>query len=143
MQQRMEVTLPIHWPNDGTNYVDVSNSVTGGFSATSPSATTGPFDPQPWSIGQASLAEGSAIPENTTFTFVVNPKQPGVNEYLQRSLATGGLGFFLSSLHLAAQRDWVPSPTLNGLKESAGGLFQGRPATLQIDYEILPPTIAT
>ena len=41
------------------SYVDVSNSVTGGFSATAPSQTTAPFTPTPWAIGKTNLLVGS------------------------------------------------------------------------------------
>jgi prepilin-type N-terminal cleavage/methylation domain-containing protein len=58
---------------------------------------------------------------------------------VQQSLATGALGFIVSTLHAAEQQgggglgypQWF-------MKESAGGVFNGVPATLAIDVTILP-----
>src|SRR5262249_12135729 len=86
-------------------YVDVANSVTGGYSATEPTHTTAPFTPTPWAIGKAytsggaELAEGAELPDKTKFTFTLDLNAPGVVSYLQQSLANGGVGFFLSTLH--------------------------------------------
>lgn len=82
-------------------YHDVSNNVTGGFSATAPGNVTTPFDVTPWAIGATSLAEGEVIPNDTEFTFSLDLTLPGVMSYVQESLADGGLGFFVSSLHPA------------------------------------------
>jgi hypothetical protein len=118
------------------SYVDVSNSVTGGFSATAPSNTTAPFTPTPWAIGAANLSPGDAIPDNTTFTFTLDLNQPGVRAYVQQSLANGGLGFFLSSLHSTTEFGAGGGYPRWYTKEAAV------PATslpqLTIDYEILP-----
>ena len=122
-------------------YVDVSNSVTGGYSATEPSNTTAPFTPTPWAIGATNLAVGTVIPDNTTFTFTLDLNAPGVRSYFQQSLANGAIGLFLSSLHATT--------TLGGsgvyprwyTKEAAGFPYF-RPAAqlpqLSIDYQILP-----
>ena len=83
--------------------LDVSNSITGGFSETAPGNTTAPFDPVPWAIGTTGLSVGAVLPDDTTFTFNVNLSEPGVAEYVQQGLAAGELGFFVSSLTLAAQ----------------------------------------
>jgi len=57
-------------------YVDVSNNITGGFSATAPGNATAPFDAIPWAIGTArnaadtaDLVAGDVVPNNSTFTF--------------------------------------------------------------------------
>jgi prepilin-type N-terminal cleavage/methylation domain-containing protein len=133
------------YPIDGDSaqagqYRDVSNSVTGGFSATAPGASTAPFDAAPWAVGtSASLTDGDVIPDRTTFAFAWELSKPGVVSYLQQSLATGALGFFISTMHAAEQQgggglgypQWF-------MKESVGGVFNGVPATLAIDYAILP-----
>jgi hypothetical protein len=80
-------------------YVDVSNSVTGGYSATEATNTTGPFTPTPWAIGKTNLSPGDEIADNTTFTFTFDLNQPVARTYVQQSLANGALGFFISSLH--------------------------------------------
>jgi prepilin-type N-terminal cleavage/methylation domain-containing protein len=127
-------------PAQPGQYRDASNSVTGGFSATASGNSMAPFDAAPWAIGtSASLTDGDAIPDGTTFTFDWNLSQPGVVPYLQQSLATGALGFFISTLHAAEQMgggglgypQWF-------MKESAGGVFNGVPATLTVDFAILP-----
>ncbi|RIK81214.1 MAG: hypothetical protein DCC67_08375 [Planctomycetota bacterium] len=118
-------------------YHDVSNNITGGFSATSSGGHTAPFDAAPWAIGAANLNRGEAIADRTTFTFAVDLGAPGVRSYVQDGLAAGGLGFILSSLHLAAQPGFglLPYPQWF-LKESAGGFFNGAPPTLSIDYTL-------
>ena len=117
--------------------LDVSNSITGGFSETAPANTTPPFDPVPWSIGTTSLSVGDAIPDDTTFTFDVNLAEPGVLDYVQQGLANGEMGFFVSSLTLAAQPGLgiFPYPQWY-LKESGGGAVNGIPPTLEIDVTI-------
>jgi hypothetical protein len=80
-------------------YVDVTNSVTGGYSSTAPGNSTGPFTPAPWAIGKTNQTVGAALPDNTTFTFALDLAAAGVQSYVQQSLASGGLGLFLSSLH--------------------------------------------
>jgi prepilin-type N-terminal cleavage/methylation domain-containing protein/prepilin-type processing-associated H-X9-DG protein len=83
-------------------YVDVSNSPTGGFSATA--GTTAPFTPAPWAIGTVpGLSDGDLIPEYSEFTFNLDLTKPGVLQYVQEGLAEGALGFFLSSLHVTDQ----------------------------------------
>ena len=70
-------------------YVDVSNSVTGGYSETEQSHITAPFTPAPWAIGTTDLNVGEAIPDNTTFTFSLNLSAAGVQSYVQQSLKSG------------------------------------------------------
>lgn len=95
------IAYPIAADESG-EFVDVSNSMTGGYSATAEENWTEPFDPVPWSIGTAAgLAPGDLIPENTTFTFDVDLSISGVTEYVQQSLGDGALGFYLSSNHFA------------------------------------------
>lgn len=125
-------------------YVDVTNSVTGGFSATAPGNTTTPFTPTPWAIGTTGLANGAAIPDNTTFTFPIDLNGTGVRSYIQQSLADGGLGFFISTLHATSEfgvgggypRWYTKEATGFPYNVPAGWLPQ-----LVIDYTILPPGV--
>ncbi|QDT70281.1 hypothetical protein MalM25_32270 [Planctomycetes bacterium MalM25] len=124
----------------GSVYADVSNSLTGGFSATTPDETTTPFDATPWALGEAPLTPGAAVPNDTTFSFDIDLAQPGVVDYLQRSLAEGAVGFFLSSVHPASQPG---SPSGDAYpqwyaKEAIGIYAGAEAATLSIDYTILP-----
>lgn len=118
-------------------YRDVANNLTGGFSATAAGGTMAPFDATPWAIGKTNLARGADLPERTTFTFTLDLNAPGVRSYVQASLADGGLGFMLSSLHLASQPGFgvLPYPQWF-MQESVGGFFNGVAATLAIDYAI-------
>ncbi len=122
-------------------YVDVSNSVTGGFSATESGNTTAPFTPTPWSIGTTNLNRGDPLPTVATFTFSVDLNGTGVRSYVQQSLANGGVGFVVSSLH--ATTDYGGSGVYPRwyTKESAGFPENAPPALmpqLVIDYTILP-----
>jgi prepilin-type N-terminal cleavage/methylation domain-containing protein/prepilin-type processing-associated H-X9-DG protein len=122
------------------HYRDVSNSLTGGFSATEPGGVTTPFDVTPWAIGDPGLAPGDVIPANTTFTFDVDLDAPGVLAYIQQSLADGALGFNVSSMHQTNQPGVggvLPYPQWY-MKETVGGFYNGTPAALSIDFEILP-----
>jgi hypothetical protein len=127
--------------SDGAGgYADVANNLTGGFSATALENSTAPFAATPWATGTAALAVGSPIPNDTTFTFDLDLNQPGVLGYFQRSLAEGAVGFFVSSLHPAAQ----PGTPGGGsypqwyTKEAVGVFPNAEPATLSIDFSILP-----
>lgn len=114
------------------HYVDVSNSITGGFSETAPGHFTSPFEVTPWSIGQTNLATGAVIPDNTTFTFHLDLNLPGVHSYVQQALASGALGFFFSSLHTTGEFGSGGGYPQWYMKEFVGGI----PATLTIDYTI-------
>jgi hypothetical protein len=137
---------PVMYPIIGSSatpgsYLDVSNNVTGGTSATEPSGVTAPFDAQPWAVGTTSaLAVGDNIPSRTTFTFNLDLELPGVRNYIQQSLSDGALGFTLSTLHQGGfmgvggsgfprfyQRESAPPSAVNGV-----------PPTLTIQYEVLP-----
>ncbi|HEX4414901.1 MAG TPA: hypothetical protein VH107_14800 [Lacipirellulaceae bacterium] len=122
-------------------YVDVSNSVTGGYSETDPSHSTAPFTPTPWAIGATNLNVGDAIPDNTTFTFSLNLTAPGVKSYMQQSLASGALGFMLSTLTSTGEFGSGGGYPRWMMKES-GGFPYFEPASrlpqLTIDYTILP-----
>jgi prepilin-type N-terminal cleavage/methylation domain-containing protein len=114
-------------------YHDVSNNVTGGFSATAPGSTTAPFEVTSWAVGQTNLTEGAVIENNTTFTFDVDLDAPGVRDYVQQALAKGELGLFISSLHQTIQfggggayPQWATKETLTVV-----------PATLSIDYQLV------
>jgi hypothetical protein len=128
------VTYPIVFDSQGQP-VDVSNSYTGGFSATAPGEFTAPFNATPWSIGKSTVAVGAALPNNAQFTFELDLSQPGIVSYLQQSLSDGAVGFMLSSMHSAGQEgsggtaypDWR-------LREGAAGSLY---ATLSIEYELL------
>jgi prepilin-type N-terminal cleavage/methylation domain-containing protein/prepilin-type processing-associated H-X9-DG protein len=118
-------------------YIDVSNSVTGGFSATEPDEFTEPFTPAPWAIGTANLSPGEEVPNNTTFTFELDLDAPGVRSYVQQSLATGALGFFLSSLHNAEELGASGGFPKWFLRESTGfPYFSTTPPTLELEYSI-------
>lgn len=126
-------------------YIDVMNSVTGGFSATEPGNTTAPFTPTPWAIGTTNLTRGAPLPTISTFTFDLDLNEPGVVRYLQESLATGGVGFVLSSLH--ATTDFGGSGVYPRwyTKESAAFPISAPPELmpqLVIDFEILPAGVA-
>lgn len=122
-------------------YRDATNSVPGGFSATEPDGSTEPFNPVPFAIGTTNLAPGSVIPSNTTFSFDLNLADPGVLCYVQNSLADGGLGVILSTLHSAVQPGTPGSvgypQWYNKESASSGGAKQ--PATLSLTYEIVDP----
>lgn len=128
---------------DGSGgFTDVSNNFTGGFSATNPSGETDPFTATPWAIGAVEgLQPGDAISDDTTFEFSVDLDQPGVRAYVQESLSQGALGFFVSSIHPAAQ----PGPGSTAFvypqwfaKEAVGVADNAQPATLAIDFTLLP-----
>ena len=119
-------------------YHDVTNNITGGFSATSALNHTDPFYAEPWAVGEAGLSPGNAIADDTTFTFDLDLTEPGVIQYIQQSLSDGGLGFFLSSLHSTEQFGGAGAYPQWYTKE-ADGIFAGAEApTLEIDYTILP-----
>jgi prepilin-type N-terminal cleavage/methylation domain-containing protein len=123
-------------------YVDVTNSVTGGYSATEGDHLTEPFTPTPWAIGQADLSPGAVIPDETTFTFDLELDAPGVRDYVQQSLADGALGFILSSLHESAEFGAGGGYPKWYLKESAGfPYFSTTPPTLSIDYTLLADSL--
>ncbi len=119
--------------------VDVMNSVTGGYSETAENNWTTPFTPDPWAIGTANVPVGEDIPSLTTFTFSLDLTKPGVRSYVQESLAAGGLGLFLSSLHSTG----VMGTSGGGYprwftKEASPFVTPARLPQLAIDYQILP-----
>jgi len=117
--------------SDESGYLDVSNSITGGYSATAPGNLTAPFTPVPWSIGTVNeLNAGDPIPDNTTFEFSLRLDLPGVEQYVQHWLSRGALGFFFSSLHLTDEMGASGGYPQWYMKEFDGGI----PATLSIDY---------
>jgi hypothetical protein len=124
-------------------YVDVMNSVTGGYSETAPLHETGPFTPTPWAIGTTPDVDGANIVQDfATFTFNVDLNAAGVRDYVQESLAAGAVGFILSTLHSTVQEGagggyprWV-------LKEAGGTLYNyplERMPKLTVDYTVIPP----
>ncbi len=118
-------------------YADVSNNVTGGFSATEPESDpfTEAFEATPWAIGTAPLSPGDAVSNRTTFTFNLDLSRPGIVQYVQQSLANGALGFFVSSLHSVEAFGTGGGFPHWQFKEAT--LLNGIPAKLFIDYEIV------
>lgn len=131
------VAYPLVMDANG-NQVDVSNSMSGGYSATAPDNTTAPFDPVPWAIGKVpGLNNGDPVPANTTFTFDVDLEQFGVREYVQESLSTGALGFYLSSLHFAGDpHNGFTLPYPQWYLKEFPAQYGGIAPTLAIDYEL-------
>jgi hypothetical protein len=131
------VAYPISSSESG-EYLDASNSITGGYSATAVDNFTDPFDAVPWSVGTADgLTPGDVVPDGTTFSFALDLELPGVAEYVQQGLSTGALGFYLSSLHFSGDPHnggTIPYPQWY-LKEF-NPLFGGVAPTLEVDYSI-------
>jgi prepilin-type N-terminal cleavage/methylation domain-containing protein len=128
-------------PDQPGQYKDVSNNITGGFSATAPGGVTAPFEALPWAIGKnSSLHEGDPIPDDTTFTLKLDLDKPGVRQYVQESLAKGGIGFFFATLHAAelpGSGGTSPYPQW-ALKEAANDpYFATSLPTLSLDFQIL------
>jgi hypothetical protein len=129
---------PVVGAEDASGYVDVSNNLTGGFSATAPGNETDPFDVTPWAVGTTTLNQGDEVPDGALFTFSLNLDLAGVKQYVQSALSQGSLGFMVSTFHPATQ---FGTGGFNGfpqwsMKESLP--FGGVPATLNVDYSILP-----
>ena len=122
-------------------YVDVSNSLTGGFSATDPSGFTAPFEVQPWAVGTTNLSVGSAVPDNTTFTFSLNLAATGVDQYVRNSLSDGGLGFFVSSLHATTQFGLSGAYPRWYTKEAVGSFPGAMAPTLTVEYSIVEESL--
>jgi prepilin-type N-terminal cleavage/methylation domain-containing protein/prepilin-type processing-associated H-X9-DG protein len=123
-------------------YRDVSNSVTGGYSATELDNFTEAFTPAPWAIGTTDLAPGTVIPENTKFEFDLNLEEPGVLPYLQEALSAGAVGFFLSSLHDTGEFGAGGGYPKWYMKESTGfPYYSTTPPTLTIEYAILSDSV--
>jgi hypothetical protein len=128
------VTYPIIGDGQG-QYVDVSNSYTGGYSATAPSQTTSPFTATPWAIGKTNAAVGSVLTGNISYSFQLDLSQPGVTQYLQQSLADGSIGFMLSSMHSTGimGQSGGAYPEWRMREAAAGQAF----ASLTIEYTLL------
>ncbi len=126
--------------NDNGDYVDVSNSLTGGYSATAPDNEVTPFDVVPWAIGTVpGLNNGDEIPFNTTFTFSLDLNLPGVVEYVQHALSTGALGFYLSSYHFPGDpHNGTTLPYPQWYLKEFPAEYGGIAPTLALEYEIAP-----
>ncbi len=134
------IAYPLAGGDEPGQYVDLSNNITGGYSATAMGNTTAPFVAAPWAIGKVpGLSYADPVPNNTIFTFEINLDGVGVELYLQESLANGKLAFAVTSLHaasqpgsgsLAAYPQWF-------MKEAVGQIGGAEPATLEIDYTIV------
>ena len=119
-------------------YVDVSNNLTGGYSATEPDEWTEPFEVTPWAIGTTDLTPGSAIPNDTAFTFELDLAAAGAAEYFRQSLADGAVGVCISSLHDTGELGSGGGYPQWYMREATGfPYFVSTPPTLSIDYEIL------
>lgn len=129
-------------------YQDVSNNLSGGYSATAAGNQTPVFDAPAWSVGKgtgttadgvtitpASFSEGETLPSLTQFTFSLDLSQPGVVEYVQQSLAYGALGFTISSVHPASQPGTSSGPE-GYIDWRMTEAFADLSATLKIDYTL-------
>lgn len=128
-------------PENPGQWLDVSNNITGGFSETAPGNITAPFAVTPWAVGTvAGLSAGDTVPIQTTFTFDLDLSQPGVEQYIQESLAQGALGFMLSSLHdttpFGDEGAFARWHTKESLNFPALG---GASPSLEIQYSIVDP----
>jgi hypothetical protein len=94
------------------------------------------FESHPWAIGTTALAEGDAVPNNTTLSFAVDVANADVRNYVQRGLDSGVLGFAVTSLHEAAQTGGPPIPQFITKENARAGSV---PAVLEIDYQLIPP----
>ena len=127
-------------PNAPGQLVDVTNNLTGGFSETALGNLTDPFAVTPWAIGTAPLNVGDNIPANSTFTFDLNLALPGVEGYVQESLADGAIGFVLSSLHdTTAFGDDGAFARWHTKEAVALNIPGAEAATLSIDYSLVAP----
>lgn len=136
------VAYPVIGDGDG-GYRDVSNNVTGGYSATEVDNHTEPFHAEPWSIGATNLQPGDTVPTFKTFTFDLNLEAEGVRQYMQQSLSDGALGFMLSSVHATEEFGGGSAPYPQWLmKESTPGsggveIAGAEAAMLTINYTIV------
>lgn len=128
------------FPLDAEGRRDATNNINGGFSATELGGETDPFVAKPLAIGVVpGVVDGDALPDDTVFEFDLDLAHAGVMDYVQQGLADGVLGFALSSLHTGSFGSQVGSPYPQWYTKEAVGLFQNAaPATLSIDFEILP-----
>lgn len=125
--------------DDAGKYLDVSNSLTGGYSATAENQLTSPFAPVPWSIGKVEgLAPGDVIPERTTFEFDLDLDLPGVAEYVQAGVSDGALGFYLSSNHFSGDpHNGGAIPYPQWYHKEFNPAFGGVAPTLAVSYDVL------
>ena len=138
----------IAYPLAGSNtdpggYADVSNNITGGFSATAVGNSTAPFAANPWAVGTAvGITPGNVIPAGTVFTFNLNLNELGVEQYLRESLSQGTLALAVSSLHAGSQPGMGFSPYPQWfMEDSVGALTGGAAPTLTVNYTIQAPSI--
>ena len=126
---------------------DVENSVYGGYSATELVGNhTEQFTPAPFAIGKAydgatgiEFAPGELLETGDIFKFEANLSDPGVVEYIKRSLSEGQLGFGASALHPTETREGVaayPDFYLDDL--DIGPNQDGEGPTFEINLTILP-----
>ena len=124
--------------DDGAgNLTDVFNSPTGGYRAGEDEQVPA-WDTIPWAIGVVSdLNPGATVPYESDYVFDVDLSVPNVLDYLQQSLADGGVGFFVSSLHQPAGHTGTVAYPQWYLKEHP----RGTPATMEVDVAILPDSV--
>jgi hypothetical protein len=128
---------------DPGGYADVSNNITGGYSATATGNSRTSFVANPWAVGTApGLSPGSAISAGTVFSFNLNLNELGVRQYIQQSLSEGTLALSVSTLHAGGQPGSGSSAGYPQwfLKESVGNLTGGAAPTLTINYAIQAPS---
>ena len=120
--------------DDGNgNLTDVFNSPTGGYRVGEEEQVPA-WDTVPWAIGMVSdLNPGANVPYESEYSFDVDLSAPNVLDYLQQSLADGGVGFFVTSLHQPAGHTGTVAYPQWYLKEHP----RGTPATMEIDVTIL------
>jgi hypothetical protein len=90
----------------------------------------------PWAIGTTTLAPGAVVPDNSTFAFQIDVLNADVQNYLQRGLNDGVLGFAITSFHEASQGGGGPPAPQFVTRENTGG--GTAPAVLEIDFQIVP-----
>ena len=116
------------------NLTDVYNSPTGGYRADREDLVPA-WDTIPWAIGVVNgVAPGATVPYDSEYTFEVDLSLPNVLEHLQQSIADGGIGFFVSSLHQPAGHTGTVAYPQWYLKEHP----RGTAATMVMDISILP-----
>ncbi|MDG2383758.1 MAG: hypothetical protein P8N76_18945 [Pirellulaceae bacterium] len=125
--------------DDGSgNLTDVYNSPTGGYNARHEEPVPA-WDTVPWAIGVVpDLTPGSTVPYESNYTFQIDLGLPNVLEHLQQSLADGGVGFFVSSLHQPAGHTGTIAYPQWYLKEHP----RGTAATMEMDVNILSDGVA-
>lgn len=126
---------------------DISNAITGGYSATAPGNVTMAFSPTPYAVGEIYDTNGQPVPAGTTygagttFTFEPDLNDANIVAYLQNSLGAGHLAFMFASLHQPNGHSgdiFYPDFYLNNSPEYP---VLGAGPSIEIDVTILNETI--